>query len=152
MRVSPWLSPSIAILVRGRSGPRPRGGDRSASKVDERRHAESDRLGSACERLVELGDLVLGSDQADLQSFDFAQPSFTFGFDNSGLEVVADLNQAVALSWLRSKKAAPDTRVFVNTWGIADLSRSRSERWCSGRDEAAGGEEPVGEGRPVLHF
>jgi hypothetical protein len=85
------------------SGLRSHRGDRSASEVGELRHAEFDRLGSACERLVELGDLVLGSSQADLQSFDFAQPSFTFGLDNSGLEVVADLNQAVALSWVRPK-------------------------------------------------
>jgi hypothetical protein len=109
------------------SGLRSHSADRSASKVGELRHAEFDRLGSACERLVELGDLVLGSGQADLQSFDFAQPSFPFGLDNSGLEVVADLNQAVALSWVGPKKAAPDARfselrVSPANWGMRSLS------------------------------
>lgn len=93
------------------SGLRSRGGDRSAGKVGELRHAEFDRQGSACERLVELGDLVLGSGQADLQSFDFAKPSFTFGLDNSGLEVVADFQQAAALSWVGPQETASDARL-----------------------------------------
>jgi hypothetical protein len=50
--------------------------------------------------LTDLDDLVLGAGEADLQPFDFAQPSFTSGFGYAGFEVVADLDQPVVLARL----------------------------------------------------
>ena len=45
---------------------------------------------------VDLGELVLGASEADLESFDFAEPAFdfaepafVFGFGDAGGEVVA---------------------------------------------------------------
>src|SRR5262249_1470332 len=50
-------------------------------------------------RLVEtagrLGELVLGSGEADLESFDFTEPAFAFGFSDPGGQLVADLDEAV---------------------------------------------------------
>ena len=42
---------------------------------------------------VDLGKFVVGSGEADLESFDFAEPAFAFGFGDAGGEVVADLDQ-----------------------------------------------------------
>jgi hypothetical protein len=53
---------------------------------------------------VWLGELVLGPGEADLESFDLAQPAFAFGLGDPGGQVVADLGQAVALGWVRPKE------------------------------------------------
>jgi hypothetical protein len=45
---------------------------------------------------VELMELVDGPGEADLESFDLAEPTFSFGFGDSGGEVVADLFQTGA--------------------------------------------------------
>ena len=47
----------------------------------------------AFHRGIDLCDLVPDSGVADLQSFDFTQPAFLFGFDDAGLEVVADFGE-----------------------------------------------------------
>ncbi|MFE9797113.1 hypothetical protein ACFYRL_35960 [Streptomyces goshikiensis] len=43
---------------------------------------------------LDLGDLVLGGGEAGGQAFDFAEPSFAFGFGDLVFEVVAALFQA----------------------------------------------------------
>lgn len=47
---------------------------------------------------VDLGEFVVGAGQADLESFDFAEPSFAFGLGDPGAEVVADLRDSLPLS------------------------------------------------------
>ncbi len=63
----------------------------------EGRHADIDWCGERGAP-VELGEVVVGSGEADLESFDFAGPAFAFGFGDAGDEVVADLGDAVALA------------------------------------------------------
>ena len=58
--------------------------------------AEADRAGGAGSP-VDLGEFVFGAGEADLESFDFAEPSFAVGFGDAGDQVVADLGDAVAL-------------------------------------------------------
>lgn len=58
---------------------------------------------------VDSGEFVFGSGEADLESFDFAEPAFAFGFGNAGNEVVSDLYLAVTLSWIRPEEGAADT-------------------------------------------
>jgi hypothetical protein len=42
---------------------------------------------------VELGELVVGAGEAELESFDLAEPAFAFGLGDAGDQVVADLLQ-----------------------------------------------------------
>ncbi|WP_326783458.1 hypothetical protein [Streptomyces sp. NBC_00151] len=64
---------------------------------------------------VELGELVLGTSQADLQTFDLAEPAFALGFGDAGDEVVQDLLKAAALGWVWPKERATNTSMFMNT-------------------------------------
>jgi hypothetical protein len=64
----------------------------AAGAIGECGHAELDGGGSSLEGGVDLGELVLGAGEADFESFDFAEPAFPFGFDDAGVEVVADLD------------------------------------------------------------
>jgi hypothetical protein len=60
---------------------------------------------SVAEPLLEAGvdplESVGDAGVADSESFDFAEPAFAFGFDDAGIEVVADLFQSGALGWVR---------------------------------------------------
>jgi hypothetical protein len=47
--------------------------------------------------LAELGKLLLGSGEADLQPFDLACPSLLFGFGDPVEQVGANLDDAVSL-------------------------------------------------------
>jgi hypothetical protein len=59
---------------------------------------------------LELGEPVFGAGEADLESFDLAEPAFVFGFDNPGLQVVADLFQPCPLCRVWWQERASDTR------------------------------------------
>jgi hypothetical protein len=74
----------------------------AAGDIGERGHAELDGGGASPQGLVDLGELVLGAGEAYLESFDFAEPALLFGFGDAGVEVVADLDQPVALFWICS--------------------------------------------------
>jgi hypothetical protein len=50
-----------------------------------------------------LGELVAGAGEADLESFDFSEPAFAFGFGDAGGEVVADLGDAGPLGGGRAR-------------------------------------------------
>jgi len=41
--------------------------------------------------LVDLGELVVGSGEADFEAFDLAEPAFAFGLGDAGVQVLADL-------------------------------------------------------------
>jgi hypothetical protein len=73
------------------SGPLIRGEGRGP-EIDCREGAEA---------VVDLREFVLGPGQADLQTFDFAEPAMKFGLDDSVLEVAPDLFQAWSLRWVR---------------------------------------------------
>jgi hypothetical protein len=64
---------------------------------------EADGLGAAGGGHLGLGDFVVRGGEADLESFGFSGPAFAFGVGDAGVEVVADLLQAVALGG-RSRK------------------------------------------------
>ncbi|MCB8908344.1 MULTISPECIES: hypothetical protein [unclassified Streptomyces] len=59
-------------------------------------------------RSIDLLDLGFGAGQADLEALDLAEPSFVLGLDDSGMEVVADLDESVPLSWIGAEHRAPD--------------------------------------------
>ena len=63
---------------------------------------------------VDLGDFVVGAGQAELESFDFAEPSFAFGLGDAVEQVGADLLEAVPLGGVRPQERAPDTCVFMD--------------------------------------
>ena len=63
---------------------------------------------------VELCELVLGAGEADLESFDLAEPALAFGFGDAGDQVVADLEQAVPLGGVGPEEWASDAGVLVN--------------------------------------
>jgi hypothetical protein len=42
---------------------------------------------------IELAELLLSASQADLETFDLAEPAFRLGFGGSGDQVVADLGK-----------------------------------------------------------
>ena len=55
---------------------------------------------------VDLGEFVVGPGEADLESFDFAEPAFAFGVGDAGDQVVADFGNALALSGIGPVHAA----------------------------------------------
>jgi hypothetical protein len=40
---------------------------------------------------IELAELLLGASQADLESFNLAEPAFAFGLGDAGVQVATDL-------------------------------------------------------------
>ena len=60
-----------------------RGGDGTAGDVGERGHAEVDGLFLALQGRVDLGELVLGAGEADLESLDLAEPAFALGLGDA---------------------------------------------------------------------
>jgi hypothetical protein len=85
------------------------GGEGGSGDVAVGGDAEVDVLGPAGGGGVGLGEFAGGSGEADLESFGFAGPAFAFGFGDAGVEVVADLLQAVALGRVDSQEGAPDS-------------------------------------------
>ena len=77
-------------------------------------------------RLSIWASLSFGAGEADLESFDLAEPAFAFGFGDAGGEVVADLDQAVALGGVGPEHRAADAGVFVDAGG--------AERAAAGAD------------------
>src|SRR5947199_355093 len=66
----------------GRNGHR----DFRLSLPGQGRESEVDGL-TAAAATVDLGEFVVGAGEADLESFDLAEPAFTFGFGDAGGEV-----------------------------------------------------------------
>ena len=64
------------------------------------------RLVLALQGRVDLGELVLGAGEADLQAVDFAGPAFAFGFGDAVVQVVADLLEPGALGGVRPAGAS----------------------------------------------
>src|SRR5712691_8539100 len=84
-----------------RSGP---GGGGAACDVGECGHAELDRVGLALEGCIDLGELALGSGEADLQSLDLAEPAFPLGLGDPVTQIDPDFLQAGALGGVRPQE------------------------------------------------
>ena len=98
--------------------------------------------GLAPEGRVDLGELVVGAGEADLQSLDFAEPAFAFGFGDAVVQVGADLLEPGALGWVWPQERAPDAPLTELTdarigyrYGSAGCDRGASsalsESWSS---------------------
>jgi hypothetical protein len=79
------------------------------------RKAKVDELATAV--VADLGEFVVGAGEADLESFDFAEPAFVFGFGYAGCEAVADLGDAGPLGRVGPEHGAPEAGVLVNAGG-----------------------------------
>src|SRR5262249_44717262 len=66
---------------------------------------------------VDLGEFVVGAGQADLESFDFAEPSFAFGLGDPSDEVVADLHDSLPLNRIWPVHRAAQAGVLVDARG-----------------------------------
>ena len=71
-------------------------------------HAELDCGGLPPQGRVDLGELVVGAGEADLQSVDFAEPALAFGFGDAVVQVGADLREPGALCGVWPQERAPD--------------------------------------------
>ncbi len=69
--------------------------------------AELDR-GVVVGAAVELGELVVGAGEADLEAFDLAEPAFAFGLVDAGKQVFADLFQPCPLRWVWPQERTSD--------------------------------------------
>lgn len=89
----------------------------AAGGTTEGGHADVDGPARVCLPCVQLGELVLGTSEADLESFDFAEPAFALGLGDAGNEVVADLTcvvvaEACVLPWfVRSSGTQTDGNI-----------------------------------------
>jgi hypothetical protein len=81
------------------------------------RNAEADGLGPSCEGELDLGELVVGGGEADLESFGFAGPAFAFGLGDAGQEVVADVLQSLFLGRVNPEEGTPGACVFMDAAG-----------------------------------
>ena len=78
-----------------------------------------------------MGELVIGAGEADLESFDLAEPAFAFGFGDAGDEVVADLGDAVPLARRWPVHAATQATVRI----IENSIRRNIGLWLRGRNQ-----------------
>jgi hypothetical protein len=84
------------------------GGDDGGGRVAVGGHAEADGLGSAGEGELDLGELVAGGGEADLESFGLAGPALAFGLGDAGGQVAADVLQPLSLGGVDPQEGAPD--------------------------------------------
>jgi hypothetical protein len=77
--------------------------------------AQIDR--GAARASINLGKFPFGAGEADVEPFDFAEPSFAFGLGDAGDEVVADLGESVALGGVGPEHRTADACMFVDAWG-----------------------------------
>ena len=74
---------------------------------------------------VDLGEFVVGPGEADLESFDFAEPAFPFGFADAVGEIVSDLDQPVPLGGVRAQHRTADvplTETVGRSWWRANVN------------------------------
>jgi hypothetical protein len=63
-----------------------------------------DGLVPALQGCVDLGELVLGAGEADLESLDLAKPAFASGLGDAVVQVDPDLLEAVPLGGVRPQE------------------------------------------------
>ena len=62
---------------------------------------------------IDLGEFVFGAGQADLESFDLAEPPFSLGFDDAVLQILSDLFQTGSLRGVWSEKRTAHASVLM---------------------------------------
>lgn len=72
--------------------------------------------GGVASAAVELGELVVGAGEANLEAFDLAEPAFGLGLGDAGDQVVADLFRLCSLGWVWSQERTSDRWVFDLTY------------------------------------
>ncbi len=75
--------------------------------------------------LLELGEFVACSGEADFQAFNFSEPALAAGFGDASEEVVADLGEPVALCRVGSEQGTTDAgleRPAIDVTGGADVA------------------------------
>ena len=77
---------------------------RSGRRCRERGHAEVDGLLPALQGSVDLGELVLGAGEADLEALDLAEPAFAFGLGDAVVQVIPDLLESASLGGVRPQE------------------------------------------------
>jgi len=86
--------------------------------------AELDGLsGSGAGHLLDLGEFGAGSGEADLEAFDFAEPSFAAGFFDPGQQVLADIEEALALGWVGAQQRAAQAPLTELTSAFGHVTR-----------------------------
>jgi hypothetical protein len=81
----------------------------AGNDVGERGQAELDCLALAAQGRLDLGELVLGAGEADLEALDLAGPAFALGLGDAVVQVVPDLLEPAALGGVWSQERASDT-------------------------------------------
>ncbi|NJP98791.1 hypothetical protein HCN51_56830 [Nonomuraea sp. FMUSA5-5] len=76
------------------------------------RHSELDGGGLAG-AVVEVGELGLGSGQADVQAFGLTQPTLALGFGDARQEIAADLLKPWSLGGVNAEERASDAAVLM---------------------------------------
>ena len=67
--------------------------------------------------LIELLEFVSGAVEADLETFDFTEPSLVAGFGDAADEVVTYLDEPIAFGRIGPHQGAAQAGVFVDAWG-----------------------------------
>jgi hypothetical protein len=95
---------------------------------------------------VDLGELVVGAGKADLESFDLTEPAFAFFFCDAGLQVVADLDDAIALGGIgpmhRAAKGHDATHLHTlgqvrRVWIDREINERCLQRWEQKKSSSA---------------
>jgi len=73
--------------------------------------------GSTGREVIELGELVRGGGEADLEAVGFTDPALPLCFLDSGDQVVADAHQSWPLGRVDAQQGAPEAAVLVDTRG-----------------------------------
>jgi hypothetical protein len=64
---------------------------------------------------VDLGELVLGAGEADLEALDLAEPAFALGLGDTVVQVAPDLLEPAPLGRVWPQERAPDARMLMDT-------------------------------------
>jgi hypothetical protein len=86
--------------------------------------ADGRRAGCA---LFDLGEFVVGAVEADLESFDVAEPALALCFGDAGGEVVADLDEPLALGGIGPEHGAADAPLTEPVSGFRQVIGRASE-------------------------
>lgn len=78
--------------------------------------------------LIDLFEFVTGGVEADLESFDFTEPSLLTGFGDAGDEVVADVDEAVPFGRVGPQEGTAQAGVFVDAGsGVGTAASAEGE-------------------------
>jgi dTMP kinase len=97
-----------------RASPRSLSGrDGAAGDITKDGQTKVDGCGPPCP-LVQLGEFLFSSGEADLEALDFAEPALSFGLGDAIAKIVADLDDSLTLCGIRPQKTASQATVFVD--------------------------------------